>query len=303
MANWTHRIRLRHLELLLRLCETRNLSKVAGELNITQPALSKWLKDLEGDLGVPLFLRQARGIAPTAAALELAEHARGILGRLDRAQAAMEQSARGASGYLAVGFSPVVAPVLLPASIRHFRAAYPRVVVQIVEGTLDHLLPRLHDGHFDIVVGRLEERTFPGGLKCAALYDEPVCLSVGRSHPLARARKVGWADVRAYPWISPEPSTPLRIRLDYELALAGESHPWHQIESSSVQTNVALLSGSDLIAPMSRRLAEHFQRQGLLKILPLDMSSRGAIGMMWREDATRSEHLQYFIDSLRHAVG
>jgi len=303
MSNWTHRIRLRHFELLLRLCEIRNLSKAASELNITQPALSKWLKDLEDDVGAPLFLRQARGIVPTAAALELAEHARGIIGRLDRAYVAMEQTLRGAAGYLTVGFSPVVAPVLLPASIRHFRAAYPRVVVRIVEGTLDSLLPRLHDGEFDIVVGRLEESTFPGGLQCAALYDEPVCLSVGCTHPLAHAHQVHWADVRPYPWVSPEPSTPLRIRLDYELALAGEPHPWHQIESSSVQTNVALLNGSDLIAPMSQRLAEHFQRQGLLKILPLNMSSRGAIGMMWREDATRSEHLRYFIDSLRHAAG
>lgn len=301
-TNWTHRIRLRHLELLLRLCETRNLSKVAEELNITQPALSKRLKDLEADLGLLLFERHARGVIPTAGALELAEHARGITGRLDNAQIVMEQVASGAAGYLSVGFSPVVAPVLLPASIRRFRKAYPRMVVRVAEATLDLLLPQLHEGRFDILVGRLEEHALPGGLRCEALYAEPVCLTVAPEHPLAGRREVGWAEVRDFPWISPEPSTPLRIRVDYELALAGEPHPWHQIQSSSVQTNVALLAGSDLIAPMSRRLAERFQEQGLLSILPLRMSSRGAIGMIWRDEDTQSESMRYFLESLREAA-
>ncbi|MBO1111892.1 LysR substrate-binding domain-containing protein [Bordetella petrii] len=299
--NWTHRIRLRHLEILVRLCEAGNLSQVAAELNITQPALSKWLKDLEQDIGLPLFERQARGIAPTAHALALQEHARAIIGKLDRAHHAMAQLASGATGTLEIGCSPTVAPVLLPASIQRFRAAYPGVMIHVVENSLNHLAPHLLQGRHDVLVGRLEQQTFPDGLRCEALYEDPICLAVGCTHPLAGMRRVTWKAVLAFPWMSPDASAPLRIRLDYELALAGQPAPRQVIASSSVQTNVALLAGSDLVMPVSRGLAEHFEQQGLLRILPLAMQSRGAIGMVWRDGEAESEHAAYFMQCLRLA--
>ena len=63
--DWTHRLRLRNLKMLLSLDQTRNISHSAAMLNTTQPGLSKWLKDLEDDIGLPLFERHARGLRPT----------------------------------------------------------------------------------------------------------------------------------------------------------------------------------------------------------------------------------------------
>ena len=63
--DWTHRLRLRNLKMLLSLAQTRNISHSAAMLNTTQPGLSKWLKDLEDDIGLPLFERHARGLRPT----------------------------------------------------------------------------------------------------------------------------------------------------------------------------------------------------------------------------------------------
>lgn len=299
--DWTHRIRLRHLAILVRLCETRNLSQVAAELNITQPALSKWLKDLEQDIGLPLFDRHARGIEPTLHALELRAHAREILGKLGRAQDAMTQLARGATGTLAVGVTPNIAPVLLPPGIQRFRERYPKVLLRIAENTLDYLLPLMQEGTFDIVVGRLEQKSLPRNLHYEELYDEPICLVVGITHPLAKKRKVTWQDVQRYPWISPGPATPMRMRLDYELALADQPAPWHQVESSSVLVNLALLADSDLVMPISQGLALHFSKQNMLKVLPLAMRSRGVTGMVWREAAQSSDHAVYFMESLRLA--
>ena len=64
--DWTYRLRLRHLQVLLSLASTGNLSQSAAALATTQPALSKWLKELEEDVGLPLFERHARGLRPTA---------------------------------------------------------------------------------------------------------------------------------------------------------------------------------------------------------------------------------------------
>ena len=63
--DWTQRLKLRHLQMLLSVAETGNLSQSADALNTTQPALSKWLKDLEDDLQLPLFERHVRGLRPT----------------------------------------------------------------------------------------------------------------------------------------------------------------------------------------------------------------------------------------------
>ena len=65
--DWTHRLRLRNLKMLLSLAQTRNISHSAAMLNTTQPGLSKWLKDLEDDIGLPLFERVGRGLQLNAA--------------------------------------------------------------------------------------------------------------------------------------------------------------------------------------------------------------------------------------------
>ncbi len=62
--DWTQRLRLRNLQMLLSLAETGNMSQSAALLNTTQPGLSKWLKDLEDDIGLPLFERQHVGCSP-----------------------------------------------------------------------------------------------------------------------------------------------------------------------------------------------------------------------------------------------
>ena len=73
--DWTHRLRLRNLKMLLSLAQTRNISHSAAMLNTTQPGLSKWLKDLEDDIGLPLFERHARGLRPTPHGDVLIAHA------------------------------------------------------------------------------------------------------------------------------------------------------------------------------------------------------------------------------------
>ena len=92
--DWTYRLRLRHLQLLLSLAETGNLSQSATALNTTQPALSKWLKELEKDVGLPLFERHARGLRPTGPGEALIEHARRIEAHLDTARDDMQALAR-----------------------------------------------------------------------------------------------------------------------------------------------------------------------------------------------------------------
>src|SRR5690606_11436190 len=83
--DWTHRLRLRNVKMLLSLAQTRNISHSAAALNTTQPGLSKWLKDLEDDIGLPLFERHARGLRPTSYGEVLIAHAQRLDAQLERA--------------------------------------------------------------------------------------------------------------------------------------------------------------------------------------------------------------------------
>jgi hypothetical protein len=101
--DWTYRLRLRQLQVLLSLTSTGNLSQSAAALNTTQPALSKWLKELEEDIGLPLFERHARGLRPTSYGEALIEHARRIDASLNTARDDMQALREGGSGLVTIG--------------------------------------------------------------------------------------------------------------------------------------------------------------------------------------------------------
>ena len=119
--DWTHRLRLRHLQVLLSLASTGNLSQSAAALNTTQPALSKWLKELEEDLGLPLFERHARGLRATSYGEALIEHARRIEAHLDIARDDMQALRAGGSGLVSIGTSGVSAADTVPLAVARDR--------------------------------------------------------------------------------------------------------------------------------------------------------------------------------------
>jgi DNA-binding transcriptional LysR family regulator len=115
--DWTYRLRLRHLQMLQSIAQTGNLSQSAQALHTTQPALSKWLKELEADIGLPLFERHARGLRPTAHGEALLGHARRIAGHLDNARDDMRALLHGGGGRVVLGASGVSAAGVVPLAI------------------------------------------------------------------------------------------------------------------------------------------------------------------------------------------
>src|SRR6185437_6525686 len=115
--DWTHRLRLRNVRMLLSLAQTRNISHSAALLNTTQPGLSKWLKDLEQDIGLPLFERHARGLIPTQYGEVLIEHARRLDAQLDRASGDMAALREGSAGRVVIGASGAAASDTAPLAM------------------------------------------------------------------------------------------------------------------------------------------------------------------------------------------
>ncbi|WP_321782098.1 LysR family transcriptional regulator [Paraburkholderia sp. J94] len=285
MSDWTQRLRLRHLELLMKVGETGNLSHSAAALNTTQPALSKWLKELEEDLGLPLFERHARGLRPTSYGEALMEHARRITGRLDNARDDMAAQREGGSGLVAIGTSGVAAADTVPTAVARLVKELPRAQIRLVESTMNLMMPQLLHGELDIVVGRSSNEAVDPLLSAELLYRERIAFVCGLDHPLAERSTLGWDDLFACNWIVWPAGTPVRKALETALDAAGRRMPQHCIESNSSMLNVALLNQTQLLGVASGRAAQRFAQLGALRILPMTLESIGSVSMYWRSDS------------------
>ncbi|MGV6477383.1 LysR family transcriptional regulator [Azotobacter vinelandii] len=299
---WSQRLRLRHLNLLIKLAETGSLSDTARQMHTTQPGLSKWLKELEEDVGAPLFERHSRGLRPTAQGGLLLDHARRILGEMQRAQGNLEALKQGNSLVVALGTSPASAPTLVPAAIMGFLERNPQARVELQEGTMNTLLERLEQGQLDVVIGRLDNYEPRATLCSEMLYREPLRIVARPDHPLARRERLEWGDLSDYDWILWPRGTPIRSRLDGALANAGRKPLPCRIESSSQVGNLWLVKHSDMLSVSSERVAAYFAGRGLLTVLPCEIEAAGSLGMCWRDDPHQARATLDLLECLRQAV-
>lgn len=302
-TDWTDRIRLRNLKFLLSLAQTRNLSRSAKLLHTTQPGLSKWLKDLEADIGLPLFERHARGLTPTSHGQTLIAHARRIDAQLDRAVVDMNILRTGGAGRVVIGASGAAATEAAPRAILAMTERMPNMRIDLVEGTMDRLLGLLARGDLDIVMG-LTATNVPmeSSIHSEVVYVEPIDLVARPGHPLFELPELHWRDVKKYRWIVWPSETPVRKALESALATANQSLPSNYIESNSVIANVTLLTHSDLIGTASHRSTTMLARLNLVRILPLKLEGTGSVSMYWRRDELYPKSLEMALDCVRSSV-
>jgi len=297
--DWTYRLRLRHLQLLLSLAETGNLSQSATALNTTQPALSKWLKELEKDVGLPLFERHARGLRPTGPGEALIEHARRIEAHLDTARDDMQALREGGSGLVSIGTSGVAAADTVPLAVSRLLARMPRAQVRLVESTMNQLMPQLARGELDIVVGRSGEQYEDAQLQSETLYTELIDFVARPNHPLTQKAMLEWDDVLAYSWVVWPQGTPVRNALETALAAAGRALPAHCVESNSSVLNLTLLNNTDLLGVASHRPALRFQQLNALQILPMELQGFGSVSVYWHPENENRAAVAMALEALR----
>ncbi len=300
--DWTHRLRLRHVKMLLSLAATHNISHSALILNTTQPGLSKWLKDLEDDIGLPLFERHARGLVPTPYGEVLIGHARRLDAQLDRVSTDMEALREGGSGKVVIGASGVAASDTVPLATIRILENMPKAKISLVESTTDRLLSQLTHGELDIVIGRAAPEFSDQGLEAESLFFDPIHFVVRPKHPLLRIDPIQWKHVQEFRWIVWPKGTPVRNALDSALAEAVQELPGSTIETNSVTANLTLLNSSDMIGIASHRAALRLSQLNVLRILPLRLSGFGSVAMYTSKDRFRSLAVQLALDCLRQVV-
>ena len=262
-------LRLRHLQLLVALDEFRHLGRAADFLALTQPAVSKMLAEVERMYGVALFTRSTRGTEPTAAGAVAVRFARSVLADHARTHEAVLALDSGAAGRVAVGSMVVAFAELVHGAIARLKASAPGATVLVEEGDLTRLLPRLRVGELDLFVGRLEPGYAAPDLDTEALLQDGMCLICHPEHPLAQGGTPSWEALARLPWVMPPSWASSRVKLIQAFYRHRLEPPTDVVETASFLVTFDWVRRQGAIGFVARMVAERYQAEGLLRILPV----------------------------------
>jgi DNA-binding transcriptional LysR family regulator len=176
---------LRHLRYFLAVAEELNFTRAAARLGINQPPLSLQIRQLEKEIGTPLFRRKARGVELTNAGKLMLEEARIILRQVERAKTGVQRRGRGETGRINIGSSGgTYFHPLIPTIIREYRSHYPDIVVFPAASNTPLLVARLQAGQIDVALLRTPISDSEG-LVLEQLVDEPTVIVVPSGHSLS----------------------------------------------------------------------------------------------------------------------
>ena len=193
---------LRHLRYFIGVAEEENVSRAALKLHVSQPALSRQIRDLEDELGFFLLERSAKAVRLTEAGRTFLTEARAVLERTDEAVKAAREVATGERGELHVGYAPSLTARILPPALRAFQAELPNVRVRLHDFSTEEMLAGLREGKLQIAfVVRLTPAMLRG-LRFEELTRDAMCLAVAPKHPLAGRRAVNLEEVAREPLIT-----------------------------------------------------------------------------------------------------
>lgn len=179
---------LRHLRYFAAVAAHGSFNRAAHNLHLTQPALSRQVKDLEDELGVPLLVRGTNAVTLTEAGEIFYEEARDLLARADQAI----QRVRGEARYeiLRVGYGPSLTAGIMPRAFERFQAAVPRVRIELEDLAPRELAEKAANGQLDLVIAPASIETLVKGFQWTELRRMSLVLVMGPGHPLAKLAKV-----------------------------------------------------------------------------------------------------------------
>jgi DNA-binding transcriptional LysR family regulator len=293
---------LRHLRYFVAVAEEQNVTRASAKLRVSQPAVSRQIRDLEDELGLALLERSAKAVRLTEAGRVFLAEARAVLQRAEEAVGAVRAVAGGTSGELHVGYAPSLTVQILPRALRSFQAEFPGVRVSLHDSSTEEMLAGLREGRLHVALmvepagGQLR------GLRFHELARYPICVAVAPTHRLARSRTLTLGKLVSEPLIA-------YSRADYpeyHTSLAEIFAPVGRVpaiaeEHDSVTSLIAAVEASRGIALVPSCMMCFAGPR--LKILPLAPPSAPiVVGAVCREGAI-STAVQKFIAAAESETG
>lgn len=296
-------LRLRALTLVETLSTTGSLHEAARRLNVSQPALSVMLQEIERALGARLFERSRRGLVPTDKGDYMIRQARLMLADLQRVRSEFDPANEGRA-LLRIGALPLVMLEIVPKALMLLRRGQPAVRAEFHEGAASDILTGLADGRLDLVIGRmLPDFADNEDLSPDFLFAESFCIVGGPDHALARRRKISWQELAAADWIEAPTNTALHDFFAEAFLRRGLRPPQPVYRSASFYSCVTILCTSDCLMMMPREVGRHFAEQSRLRLLPVAIAEASApFSLITRRSRARTRAMMAFESAVRQVV-
>jgi LysR family transcriptional regulator, benzoate and cis,cis-muconate-responsive activator of ben and cat genes len=277
---------LRHLRYFTAVAEEENVSRAALKLHVSQPGVSRQIRDLEDEIGFPLFERSAKAVKLTPAGRVFLSEAKAVLQRAEDAVKKAKSVASGGGGEIHVGYAPSLTVRILPPALRQFQQALPAVRVKLHDLSTEEMLAQLRAGKLSVALLVQPPRAALRGLKFKELARYPMCAAVAPAHPLAKAKTLSLEKITREPLIGYSREDYPEYHSDLDRLFARVKHRPHIAEEhDGVTSLVAAVESGRGVALVPDCLACMVGPR--LKIIPLaGIRCDVVVGAAWR-----SEHL------------
>jgi DNA-binding transcriptional LysR family regulator len=288
---------LRHF---LGVVEKRNITAAAEALHISQPALTRSIRQLEKTIGVPLFERLPTGVALTKQGEVLARRVK--LMELEYRHALSEISAleQGVTGMLRIGAGPMWVSAILPGIVTAFHQQFPKVKVRLTEGAIDSIVPALLAGEIDLACVTLSFPSQPELVK-EPLVNVRQALVARAGHPLAGKGTVKAEDLARFPWVVLANDSVGTSRVGSYLVANGLEPPKIAVEASLIGM-LRLLEQGDFLGLFSTLMADYAKRFGLVTITHEGTFWDAEAGLAYMRTNRPARMIESFKSMVRAAV-
>lgn len=297
------RVKFRHLQCFLEIARQQSVVKAAAALSVTQPAVSKTIRELEGLLGVALFERRGRGIALTRFGEVFLRYAGASVTALRQGVDSITQARTKGGLTIKIGALPTVSTRVMPRAVHLFKQHNTGTVVRVVTGENSVLLSQLRTGDLDLVVGRLADPELMTGLSFEHLYSERVSFIVRPGHPLLKAKPLNLAKLAGYTVLLPTEGSIIRPLVDRFLIAHGIASLPDQIETVSMAFGRRYTRMTDAVWLISRGVVAEDLEEGVLAELPVATdATTGPVGLTTRADIPPSPPAVMLMQTIREAA-
>jgi DNA-binding transcriptional LysR family regulator len=298
-------MKLSALQALVLAVQSGSLRAAARALGLSQPALSKAIRELELELAAPLLVRTSTGVVPTAQGRVLVERARLATRELQAARDEIRQLGGQMQGELAIAAVPVALMLLMPQALRTFGRAYPGIRLRVSEELYIAQLQRLRAREVDIAVGGIPDGLASGEFVTEALMRTTMVVVVRKGSARARARQL--AQLADAQWVytgglgsGPNNDAGYALQLFEQHGLPP---PPAGVVVNSTLSLLALLGAGDYVGLLPRELAQHPLAAPYLSIVPIAEEGLPlTIGAIVRSDAVVTPAVRHFIAHLHRAA-
>jgi len=256
----------------------------ARALGISQPALTKSIRQLEDELQVKLLQRSGRGAVATRAGRGFLARARVIQSELAKIEQDLDGLRGGSGGAVVVGASPAAAILLVPEAIARVRRSHPELRIRLMEGLAASLMPLVRDETLDFTIGQKGREKLDGAIRFTPLIRQQMVIAGRRGHPLAGARSL--RDLADSAWVA---FTAPSKYLQQMYAAVALPPPGVIVQCESYASALALMVRTDALGIVVPQLLDEPYAKGALQQIKInDPVPTLTFGMFRRADAPLS---------------